>query len=643
MGKTTATFLHDAFQGRLDGETLNSATFDYSLDTDWDQDMDTTFRVRFWIRETAGGTANEYWKIQYNHNGGGWNDMTGSSPCQPDLSSQYTDEDATSQVLSSGSFVAGIGVSDDFDADTKVSIAANQSTEFEFCLTIDSGQVSDSETIQLRLRTVSGTYNYTDTTIPTITAQTASGSSYFQTSTAGIALTPQSREISISRESTATAVATPKSRVAAIDRDVSASVALTPDDREAEIERLITSSLVLTPEDRVVDIERDITASLVATPLTRIASISRDVSAAVKLAITTIGTKTKLYTSTVAIALTPSTLRSIARTIAASVVLTPSTFGTKSKLYVATVVAALTPSSVRSIARTVSCSVSLPITTVRSIGRIVTSTIKLGWYPVATDWKSPASNGQIISEWFRPAYAYSSNNIYSTSNPDLVANTYQDYYNFGFTSDDIPSGAEICGIEYSAEAKNAPSSQVFLFCCPVKAGVAVGPLTNFMDYTTSDSYDNVGGTNYMWNQSWADTDIKASNFGCYMWTVRNLGSLGLSIDHVRCRAFYRGNRIISLVRTIPANVVLTATTSRIAAFGRTITASIKLTPSISRSISALRSLALKLTPTTVRSLWRAAPSPTPPTDDEKEIPDNDSSTDKTNPSITCDAEKDIDL
>ena len=54
MGKPY-NFDQASFRGRDDSQTLNSSTFTYALNTDWNQDEDTVFRCRYLIQETAGG------------------------------------------------------------------------------------------------------------------------------------------------------------------------------------------------------------------------------------------------------------------------------------------------------------------------------------------------------------------------------------------------------------------------------------------------------------------------------------------------------------------------------------------------------------------------------------------------------------
>jgi hypothetical protein len=177
-----ATYNQPNFRGRRDTETINSSTFDWSLNTNFTVDIGEIFRVRFEAEETAGtGGANTF-KLQYNHDAAGWVDVDpwdaapNGSPVLAVESSQYTDGDATTNVISGSSeaFTAGTGESGDASFSSSIS---SQHTEVEFCLIIRrlytlSGapaQVDDSDTFELRIVENDGT-PFNSYTSPTVTA-----------------------------------------------------------------------------------------------------------------------------------------------------------------------------------------------------------------------------------------------------------------------------------------------------------------------------------------------------------------------------------------------------------------------------------------------------------------------------------------
>ncbi|MHC4240155.1 MAG: hypothetical protein ACYSUC_10440, partial [Planctomycetota bacterium] len=92
---------------RTDNEGLNTAfdAGDPAENTNATIDAGVRFRVRFEVDETAGEGVNVTYKIQYNKNTTGWNDMRaiddagGTEPIEVTWSSQYADGDATTDLL----------------------------------------------------------------------------------------------------------------------------------------------------------------------------------------------------------------------------------------------------------------------------------------------------------------------------------------------------------------------------------------------------------------------------------------------------------------------------------------------------------------------------------------------------------------
>ena len=105
------------FRIRDDSQTLNSSTFTYTLGEDPTLELDTTYRARFTIEETASANpaVNQPFAFYYQVNGGGYNPVTAtSSNVRSTTSGQFTDADATTNVLtgSARTFIAGEGDTD---------------------------------------------------------------------------------------------------------------------------------------------------------------------------------------------------------------------------------------------------------------------------------------------------------------------------------------------------------------------------------------------------------------------------------------------------------------------------------------------------------------------------------------------------
>jgi len=140
----------DAFRGRVDSGNEATPTWIVAADTNWTQAVDADFRVRFVIQETAGASnpSTVTPLVFYSINGGGYAAVTASTPIQFGTFTGATDDDATTAQLGAGTFVTGR--LDDSGAVTTADIQGSE-TEYEYCLSIDSAQVANSDTITLQV------------------------------------------------------------------------------------------------------------------------------------------------------------------------------------------------------------------------------------------------------------------------------------------------------------------------------------------------------------------------------------------------------------------------------------------------------------------------------------------------------------
>lgn len=171
MGK--ANVINDAFRHYDDDVSgaITAQTALHAVDTNWTQSVDVKFHVAMLATETAGGNAAGYlYRLEYNLNSGGWNDVTTSTPIQATTPTNCTTSDAASYgttALTTGATIQATEY-DTGGGDSASTDLSSSSFEYTTCLTIDSAQVADTDTIQLRL-TNAGTALNADTTIPTIT------------------------------------------------------------------------------------------------------------------------------------------------------------------------------------------------------------------------------------------------------------------------------------------------------------------------------------------------------------------------------------------------------------------------------------------------------------------------------------------
>ena len=96
-------------------------------------DADTTYQVRFLIQEANGGSSNSnQFQLQYNLNGGGWNNVTGTSNVVRSTAGALTEDGNTTQRLGSGTFISSNGGQDEVDGLTLsngISFVGNDESE----------------------------------------------------------------------------------------------------------------------------------------------------------------------------------------------------------------------------------------------------------------------------------------------------------------------------------------------------------------------------------------------------------------------------------------------------------------------------------------------------------------------------------
>lgn len=168
---TQPSFTQVTFRGRNDDGSESGATWKDTQGNDWTQDTGVNFRIRFLIDETASRVWSLTFNLYYQINGGGYNAVTGSTPVQFSLSSNFADgDDCTSQLTGgSGTFLTNNNGMKETTGGAINSGGAGQYFDTEWCLKIDSAQVSDGDTINLRIYNGTAAIAvYTDTPVITV-------------------------------------------------------------------------------------------------------------------------------------------------------------------------------------------------------------------------------------------------------------------------------------------------------------------------------------------------------------------------------------------------------------------------------------------------------------------------------------------
>lgn len=163
---------------------------DDAANTDWTQDADVLFRTRLVVKQTVSTAINHAdlitnFILQYNNTtaGSGWVNVGAVGGDVEDVqfiaASGFADGDNTTQLVGGGTFVTGDGVENDTASDNVTfTESTTTETELEFSLEIVGAQVTDADTIDLRLLYSAGDESPPATTmsgtnIPTVTANVA--------------------------------------------------------------------------------------------------------------------------------------------------------------------------------------------------------------------------------------------------------------------------------------------------------------------------------------------------------------------------------------------------------------------------------------------------------------------------------------
>lgn len=147
------TFTQVTFRARNDNGSETTATWKFNQGINWTQVVDTNFRVRFLLDETASRAWNNYsWNLYYSTDGTNYSAVDTTTPVKYSLSANFTDgDDTTSQLTGgSGAFLANNNGMCESTSTTNTGLAGNY-FEIECSLQLDSTQLTDASSIYLRI------------------------------------------------------------------------------------------------------------------------------------------------------------------------------------------------------------------------------------------------------------------------------------------------------------------------------------------------------------------------------------------------------------------------------------------------------------------------------------------------------------
>ena len=191
MGATTRE--QTSFRIRDDDGSESAATWRQAINVDDTLAVDTNFRIRFGYT-IAGMNGAQDCQLEYNLASAGWNPVNAtSSVVRSSASSNVADNATITEQLDQGkTFTANTTPNGGFDeVDGLVasqSLLTTEECEVEYCFQIRSADVTDAQTLQLRI-TRAGTVFDTYTNTPTITVDETSGDISLSPGNASLTLT----------------------------------------------------------------------------------------------------------------------------------------------------------------------------------------------------------------------------------------------------------------------------------------------------------------------------------------------------------------------------------------------------------------------------------------------------------------------
>lgn len=154
----------------------------------------------------------------------------------------------------------------------------------------------------------------------------------------------------------------------------------------------------------------------------------------------------------------------------------------------------------------------------------------------------PSAPGTIVSDstigvvaWTNPGNAASSDDSYAVASSLGSGNTTSEYLlctNFGFS---IPAGATIDGITVAVERSATQANRMNDNEIKIVKGGTIGSENKAIgtSWPTSDASQSYGGASDLWSETWAYSDINATNFGVVVSAIATAaGSRDAQVDLV---------------------------------------------------------------------------------------------------------------
>jgi len=162
------------FRGRNDDGSETTATFKAAQNTNWTQQVDTNFRVRF-LMQNSGTTAlnNLVAQLEFTLNGGASTNVTGASTVvRATASPNVTDAANITQQLTggTGTFIGltGFDEADGAAGGNSLDVPASGNFEVEYSIQIRGADVNQGDLIGLRVTNAGTDFTGSYTQVPSI-------------------------------------------------------------------------------------------------------------------------------------------------------------------------------------------------------------------------------------------------------------------------------------------------------------------------------------------------------------------------------------------------------------------------------------------------------------------------------------------
>lgn len=144
-----------------------------------------------------------------------------------------------------------------------------------------------------------------------------------------------------------------------------------------------------------------------------------------------------------------------------------------------------------------------------------------------------ASTGTIT--WTNPSRVAALDSSYAAVS--LTAGQSSHYLKVTLPMSNVPSNAEITGVQFDVSCKDAVQTTQTMRCRLLKGGTILTAKSNTATISTTQGYITMGGPAELWSTTLTPADTRDPSFGCVLDIPTALADT-YSVDHVKCTVYY---------------------------------------------------------------------------------------------------------